>query len=56
MIRTKIIEKIYDRGYSPTLNKYFIIARFNEFGETKYDRLFFADKASMDKVKEGDML
>lgn len=55
-MKTKIIEKIYDRGYSAMLNKYFIIARFNEFGETKYDRLFFADEASVNKVKEGDML
>ena len=43
-MKTKKIGKIYDKGYDSVLNKYFVLAMFVEFGETKYDRIFFSDK------------
>lgn len=52
----KKINKIYDKGYDSVLNKYFILAMFVEFGETKYDRIFFSDKKDADNIKVGDLL
>lgn len=52
----KKINKIYDKGYDSVLNKYFILAMFVEFGETKYDRIFFSDKEDMENIKVGDLL
>lgn len=55
-MKTKKINKIYDKGYDSVLNKYFILAVFVEFGETKYDRIFFSDKEDMENIKVGDLL
>ena len=55
-MKTKKINKIYDKGYDSVLNKYFILAMFVEFGETKYDRIFFSDKKDADNIKVGDLL
>lgn len=55
-MKTKKINKIYDKGYDRVLNKYFILAIFVEFGETKYDRIFFSDKKDADNIKVGDLL
>lgn len=52
----KKINKIYDKGYDSVLNRYFILAMFVEFGETKYDRIFFSDKKDADNIKVGDLL
>ena len=52
----KKINKIYEKGYDSVLNKYFILAMFVEFGETKYDRIFFSDKEDMENIKVGDLL
>ena len=55
-MKTKKINKIYDKGYDSILNKSSILARCVEFGETKYDRIFFSDKKDADNIKVGDLL
>ena len=55
-MKTKKINKIYYKGYDSVLNKYFILAMFVEFGETKYDRNCLPDKHDMEHIKEGNLL
>lgn len=51
-----VYKYLYDKGYDSVLNKYFVLAMFVEFGETKYDRIFFSDKKDADNIKVGDLL